>query len=162
MELFDLVNQNDEVIGTTHKAEAHGKNLLHRVAAVFVFDGEGKLYVQLHKKSGKYDHSVGGHVSQGENYDQAAKRESEEELGITQPLDFVSRFYSDEGDMRHMFGIYECIAEDTWKFVPNDEVEEITPMTIMAIRKDMEQRPELFTGGFINTMSEYCRVKQIV
>lgn len=161
MEMFDLVNEQDEVIGTTDKVEAHARNLIHRVAAVFVFNAEGELYVQCHKKSGKFDHSVGGHVSQGESYGEAAAREAQEEIGITQPLQFVSKFYSDEGDMRHMFGIYECVAEDTWNFVPNDEVEEIFPMPLDDIRQQMNKQPELYTGGFLNTMVEFCRAKQI-
>lgn len=162
MEQFDLVDKNDEVIGTTDKPTAHTKRQLHRVAAVYVFNEKGELYVQVHKASGgKFDHSVGGHVSKGETYAIAAKREADEEIGIRQPLKYLSTFYSDEGIYIHMFGLFECIADNGWKFIPNDEVEEIIPMRLEEIWKLMESTPEKFTGGFINTMKEYRKIKQI-
>jgi len=161
MELFDLIDASDNVIGATDKIQAHSTGQLHRVAAVYVFDGKGRLYVQVHKKSGGlYDHSVGGHISRGETYEEGAKREAEEELGITQPLRRLSIFYSDEGpQMQHMFGLFTCTANSTWKFTANDEVEEIIPMEIESICALMKSNPEKFTGGFINTMNEYLRLK---
>lgn len=161
MELFDVVDRADVVIGVTNKQEAHERGILHRVAAVFVFNGQGELYVQVHKKSGGLlDHSVGGHVAQGEAYDIAARREAEEELGISQSLSHVADFYSDEGaSMQHMFGLYECVADDEWEFVPNEEVEEIIPMKLGDIRALMVSSPERFTGGFINTMAKYTELK---
>jgi isopentenyl-diphosphate Delta-isomerase len=161
MELFDLVDIDDNIIGVTNKKEAHATGGLHRVGAVYVFDGSGKLYVQVHKKSGGlYDHSVGGHISQGETYDKGTKREAEEELGITQPLDELSVFYSDEGvSLQHMFGLYTCVADPSWKFTPNEEVEEIIPMELSIVQQLMLDEPERFTRGFINTMAEYKRLK---
>ena len=74
MELFDLVDKDDNVIGTTDKLTAHSTKQIHRVAAVYVFNDAGELYVQVHKGSGGlYDNSVGGHVSQGETYATAAE-----------------------------------------------------------------------------------------
>ena len=161
MELFDLVDKQDAIIGATDKLTAHATGQLHRVAGVYVFDKQGRLYVQVHKKSGGlYDHSIGGHISQGESYEEGAKREAEEELGITQHLTKLSVFYSDEGeDMQHMFGLFECVADDSWHFELNDEVEEIIPMTLEGIQNLMATNPEKFTGGFINTMKEYVRIK---
>lgn len=153
---------NDNVIGTTDKPTAHRNKQLHRVAAVYVFNDRGELYVQVHKASGGlYDHSVGGHVSKGEDYATAANRETDEELGIKQPLTHLSTFYSDEGIYQHMFGLFECMADQAWHFVPNDEVEEIIPMKLNNIRNLMKTNPEKFTGGFINTMRVYCRLKSI-
>jgi len=159
-ELFDLVDSNDDVIGVTNKEVAHATGELHRVGAVYVFDNSGRLYVQVHKKSGGlYDNSVGGHISQGETYAEGTKREAEEELGITQPLKELSIFYSDEGTrLQHMFGLYVCMADATWTFVPNEEVEEIIPMEISVIRQLMLDDPQRFTRGFINTMAEYSRL----
>lgn len=160
MEQFDLIDENDRIIGTTDKPTAHANKQLHRVAAVYVFNEAGELYVQVHKTSGGlYDHSVGGHVSKGEDYPTAAAREADEELGIKQSLAHVSTFYSDERVYLHMFGLFECVADKNWKFVPNEEVEEIIPMKLEDIKKLMETSPEKFTGGFVNTMEEYSRIK---
>jgi isopentenyl-diphosphate delta-isomerase len=161
MELFDIININEEIIGTADREAAHKNRQLHRVVAVYVFDASGKLYVQVHKKSrGLYDHSVGGHVSKGETYMQGAIREACEELGISQPLQELSIFYPDKSqDSMHMFGLYACTAEPTWKFMPNDEVEEILPMEIQEIQELMANEPNKFTSGFIATMKEYIRLK---
>jgi isopentenyldiphosphate isomerase len=158
IEEFDLVDRNDNVIGSTDKVTAHSKKQLHRVAAVYVFNEKGELYVQVHWDRGLYDHSVGGHVSKGEAYEVGAAREAQEELGITQPLKKLSVFYSDEGSYLHMFGLFTCVAEPSWKFVPNEEVGKIIPMKLEDIEKLMETNREKFTGGFINTMKEYRRI----
>lgn len=58
-----------------------------------------------------------------------------------------------------MFGLFECVADKSWKFVPNDEAKEIIPMRLGDIRNIMESNPKKFTLGFMNTMREYCRIK---
>jgi len=162
MELFDLVDEKDNVIGITDRTTAHATKQPHRVAAVYVFNSAGELYVQVHKKSdGRYDHSVGGHVSKDEDYATAAIREAEEELGIKQPLTYITTFYSNEGSYRHMFGLFECIARPDWQFVPNDEVEEIIPMKLAVIEKMMKDSPEKFTSGFVNSMKHYRKIKNL-
>lgn len=160
MELFDLIDESDAVIGTTDKRTSHSQKQLHRVIAVYVFNDVGELYVQVHKASGgRFDNSVGGHVSRGETYAAAAQREALEELGITQPLAYLSTFRSEEGTYLHMFGLFECVAANDWHFIPNDEVEEIVPMKLADVCALMKSNPEKFTGGFINTMREYCALK---
>lgn len=161
MEQFDLVDIDDNVIGVTDKPTAHGNQHIHRIAAVYVFDKTGKLYVQVHKSSnGLLDHSVGGHISKGEAYDVGAKREAEEELGIKQDLTQMATFFADEGDYKHMAALYTCIANDDWKFVPNDEVEEIIAMDVDEIVKQMQDTPDKFTGGFLRTMEKYLEITQ--
>ncbi|MDB5180776.1 MAG: hypothetical protein JWO54_536 [Candidatus Saccharibacteria bacterium] len=36
-ELFDIIDRQDYIIGTTDRQTAHTEGLLHRVAAVFIF-----------------------------------------------------------------------------------------------------------------------------
>jgi isopentenyldiphosphate isomerase len=161
IELFDRVDQKDNVIGTTHKQEAHTEGYIHRVVAVYAFDKKGQLYVQHHKKANMYDHSVGGHVAQGESYDIAAAREASEELGITDPVEFVASFYSDEtysgANYRHMFALYICTPSDSWEFIANDEVGKIEPMPLSKIINQMNEKPQSFTPGFLNSMEFYLR-----
>ena len=162
VELFDLVDRNDTVIGTTDKQTAHANGDLHRVSAVFVFDQNGDLIVQRHNRDGKWDHSVGGHVRKGETYAEAAVREAAEELGITQPLEelAVSLSGDEPATQQHLFGLYVCTVDPSWVFVPNEEVSHVFPMSIAAIRQAMIDEPEdRFTHGFRITMAEYVRQK---
>lgn len=160
-ELFDMVDRNDHVIGTTDKKTAHENGQLHRVAAVFVFNQAGELYIQVHSRDGKWDHSVGGHVRKGESYATAAVREAKEELGIDQPLEKLATALSGEEypHEQHLFGLFTCVAEPRWRFVPNDEVKEIFPMSLEAIKHAMATEPEdRFTRGFRITVAEYIRL----
>lgn len=160
MEEFDIIDKDDNIVGSTDKLTAHSQKQLHRVAAVYVFDKQGRLYVQVHKASGGYlDHSVGGHVRKGENYHTAAAREALEELGIEQDLNYLSTFYSDEKTNLHMYGLFECTAHDNWKFTPNEEVKEVFPLELTKIWKMMDETPEKFTLGFLKTMDEYRKIK---
>ena len=157
-ELFDIVDRDDNVIGTTDKETAHTTGQLHRVAAVFVFNQAGELYIQVHKRDGKWDHSVGGHVQKGETYAEAAAREAEEELGITLPLTEIATSLAGEeySYEQHLFGLYTCAVGPEWEFVPNDEVNNIFATPLDEIVRAMETEPEdRFTKGFRITMAEY-------
>jgi isopentenyl-diphosphate delta-isomerase type 1 len=89
MEFFEVVDSDGNVVGTAPRNVCHGDpSLVHRAAHVLVFNSEGKLLLQLRSKDkdiqpGKWDTSVGGHLAVGESYEEAARREMEEELGIT-------------------------------------------------------------------------------
>jgi isopentenyldiphosphate isomerase len=172
IEQFDIVDISDAPTGQlTTKKLAHGDGTLHRLVAVYVFDTNGNLLVQDHKKSGLFDHSVGGHVAAGESYVEAVKREAEEELGLfNQELEPVFEgLYSDErfnptvqdSVQVHMFSIFDCHPTQGWVFNSNDEVDSVFPMTIEAVVNKMNADPSLFTPGFINTMSKYLEVKHL-
>ncbi len=171
-EQFDLVDASDTPTGKlTTKLDAHANGQLHRLVAVYVFDREGKLLVQDHKASGLLDHSVGGHVTAGESYDESVVREAAEELnlvGATFEAVFIGLYSDEHFDaeiqttvQKHFFGIYECQPSTDWKFVPNDEVERIIPMEIADVVRQMNDTPGRFTPGFINTMAKYLEVKQL-
>lgn len=87
-EYFEVVDEEDRIIGRALRTECHGNpRLIHRVAHVLVFDSQGRLLLQKRAMSkdvqpGKWDTSVGGHLDLGESYEAAAHRELREELGV--------------------------------------------------------------------------------
>ncbi len=87
-ELFCVVDEDDQVIGTATRQECHGNPLIiHRVAHVLVFTPTGELLLQKRSpdkdiQPGKWDTSVGGHLMPDEDYQAAAYRELAEELGV--------------------------------------------------------------------------------
>ena len=98
-EIFDIVSEDDEVIGQAPRRMCHGNPaLIHRAVHVLVFNPAGELLLQQrspHKdiQPGKWDTSVGGHLAVGEPYLAAAHREMAEELGLNGlPLTFL--YYS--------------------------------------------------------------------
>ena len=88
-EFFDIVDEQGNVVGAAPRKECHGNPaLIHRAVHVLVFNEEGELFLQKRSplkdiQPGKWDTSVGGHLARGEDYETAALREMEEELGIT-------------------------------------------------------------------------------
>lgn len=88
LELFDVVNQQDEVVDIKPRGEVHKQGLMHRAVHGFIFNSKNQLFLQKRSKSkdsapGKWDSSFSGHVDSGETYDQACVREAFEELGVT-------------------------------------------------------------------------------
>ncbi|MBN2643876.1 MAG: NUDIX domain-containing protein [Desulfuromonadaceae bacterium] len=89
-QFFEIVDEQDRVIGLRRRSECHGNpSLVHRVAHVLIFDPAGRLLLQKRARTkdiqpGRWDTSVGGHLDPGEDYLTAAYREMKEELGIEQ------------------------------------------------------------------------------
>jgi isopentenyldiphosphate isomerase len=89
-EWFDVVDEQDRVIGRERRAEVHRRGLHHRAVHVLVWDGAGRVFLQkrsMRKDSapGAWDSSASGHVDSGETYDACAPRELREELGWSAP-----------------------------------------------------------------------------
>lgn len=89
-EVFDVVNERNEVTGQLTRGEVHARKLLHRAVHIFVINSRGKIY--LHQRSHlkdvspmKWDSSAAGHLDAGEAYADAAVRELKEEIGIDVP-----------------------------------------------------------------------------
>lgn len=158
-EIVDIVNEADEVVGNATKDEAHHKKLPHRVVAVYLFDGQGRLLLQEHLKwNGALDHSIGGHVKAGEAYEEAAAREAEEELGVELNLKELATFPTKDG-FNHMFRVYEAQIPPGWVFSPSDEVQRLEPIMPEEVSRLMVERPDKFTQGFRCTFLRYQEAK---
>jgi 16S rRNA (adenine1518-N6/adenine1519-N6)-dimethyltransferase len=89
-EMFDVVNERNEVTGQLTRGEVHAKGLLHRAVHVFVINARGDIFLQKrsHLKDVaplKWDSSAAGHLDVGESYAACAIRETFEEVGIQVP-----------------------------------------------------------------------------
>ncbi len=87
-EILDVVNEEDEVIGTADREEVHRVGLLCRLIYVCFYTADGNIIFQkrsLTKKNdpGRLTTAASGHVSSGQSYIEAAVRETFEETGIT-------------------------------------------------------------------------------
>src|SRR5262249_2148180 len=86
-EIFDVVNERDEVIGNRTRAEVHRLGLMHRAVHVLVFNSRGQVLLEKRSMSkvrqpGLWDSSASGHLDRGEAYDACAVRELREEIGL--------------------------------------------------------------------------------
>jgi 8-oxo-dGTP pyrophosphatase MutT (NUDIX family) len=115
-EPVDVVDESDRVIGTVPRREIRSRNLLHRCTYVLVRRSDGRINVHRRTDTkdvdpGAYDMFPGGVCAAGESYDDCARRELEEELGIAgaplRPL-FRHRYSGPDGET--WGGVYEV----TW------------------------------------------------
>jgi len=117
-EIFDVVNEQDEVIGRQPRSEVHRLGLLHRATHVLVFNARGQVFLQKRsmrkdRQPGVWDSSASGHVDSGEDYDACAVRELREEIGLRLPGPPERLFKlapSHETDQEHVW-IYRCQSE---------------------------------------------------
>jgi isopentenyldiphosphate isomerase len=87
-EIFDIVNDQDEVIGRLPRFQVHRDSLKHRAVHVLVFNKRGEIFLQKRSRKkdcfpGAWDSSASGHLDSGEDYDACAVRELREEIGLS-------------------------------------------------------------------------------
>jgi isopentenyl-diphosphate delta-isomerase len=146
-----VVDDNDAIIGAEYMMDAIEKGFLRRAARVYVFNQSGQLLVQKRSKNVHkpllLDQSAGGHVDEGESYEEAAYRELSEELGLAgYPLTSIatsvksSDFYC---------AIFKTIIPDNTKIIFDpEEIDSIYWYNINTLDQELELHPEKFTIAF--------------
>jgi len=159
-EYFDVVNEDDEVIGRAKRSECHKTNLIHRSAIIFIFNNEGKLLLQKRSKSkdlykGYWTSSASGHLDIGESYKDAAKRELKEELRVELPLkqSFLAKVKQEiDSENIRLF-----VGRGNGPFNFNKkEIEKIDFFSISKIKK-MIKNGEKFTPHFLVVFKTYLK-----
>ncbi len=162
-ELFIVVDKNDEVLGTATRKECHSnRDLIHRGIYVVVSDSKGRILLQ--KRSMKKDLgpglwgiSVGGHCSPGESYEDTAKREMMEELGLSLKIKKIGKLLERkkiESEYNTVFSA--VIGKEKIKF-DKDEIDEVKFCTESEIRK---MAKSAFTGSLWMVMNFYLNSKK--
>ena len=155
-ELFDVVNDRDEVTGQATRRDVHRRRLLHRAVHALAFDAKGRVFLQKRSmlkdtSPGCWDSSCSGHLDSGEAYEVAVMRELVEEIGLT--------VTGDHG-LRSLFKLDPC-ADTGWEFVwvyrlKSDgpftlhpaEIETGDWFTVEDVTRGIAERPKTFTRSF--------------
>ncbi len=120
-ELFDIVDEDDQVIGQARRGEVHkDKKLIHRSVSILVFNDWGELYLQKRSATkdtdpGIWTVSASGHVEVGDNYEETAHRELREELGIDMEISFVDKFLCRAPHETEMTAIFKAFHNGPFK-----------------------------------------------
>ncbi len=159
MELMDIIDKNDKVIGQADRKEIYTNKLCHRIVHVLIFDNNGKMLLQQRGKNSNYlplgwSTSVGGHVKSGETYKQAAKREMEEEIGIKGKIQLIIKeIYQDPRGFDKHLHIYKIISEGP--FTPHyHEVEKLEFFTIPEIKNKIN-KGDIFHPELLFILNKY-------
>ena len=129
-EVFYLVDEDDQVIGSVTRKIAHSdRSKIHRAVDILVKNSNKIL---LQKRSSQKDTfpgfwtiSAGGHVSYGETYEQAAQRELKEELGVDSELNILGKKLFDTGAEQEYSTVYETTYSTNNFNLDQTEVKEI-------------------------------------
>ena len=155
VEIFDVVNERDEVIGRESRSEVHRLGLMHRAVHVLVFNAVGEVFLQKRsmtkdRQPGLWDSSASGHVDSGEDYDACAVRELGEEIGLqlsAAPQRQFKLAASAETDQEHVW-VYRCEAEGPFRLHP-EEIERGGWFAPEEVMRWMAERPEDFAGALL-------------
>ena len=116
MERLYHVTEDDTVIGPVNRNDAHNRSLLHRAGIVFVVRGDGKILLTWRSPTKEtfpnmYDSSCAFHVTFGESYEEAAKRELREETGIRSNPKYLGKFMFREPPENEMVAVFKCESD---------------------------------------------------
>ncbi|EMI5491167.1 NUDIX hydrolase YfcD [Providencia stuartii] len=140
VEWVDIVDDNNEVIAQATRRQMRAENLRHRATYIVVHDGMGKILVQRRTDikdfyPGYLDATAGGVVTQGENILDSAKREAQEELGVSGvPFAEHGLFYYEGENCRIWGGLFSCVSHGPFALQESEivEVSWLTPDEISA------------------------------
>jgi len=155
-EIFDVVNDRDEVTGQATRKEVHKRRLLHRAVHALAFGRDGRVFLQKRSmlkdtSPGCWDSSCSGHLDSGEPYETAVVRELGEEIGLT---------VAPEHGLEPLFKLDAC-AETGWEFVWIYQLKSDGPFVLhpaeidhgewfstAEVTRGIAERPREFTRAF--------------
>jgi isopentenyldiphosphate isomerase len=154
-EIFDIVNDRDEVTGQAPRREVHARGLWHRAVHVLVFNARGDVFLQkrsLKKDTapGLWDSSSSGHVDAGEDYDACAIRELREEIGLVASVPPQRLFKVNAGPATgwEFCWVYRCAAEGPFVLHP-EEIETGGWFAPEEVTRRVKEEPQDFAASFI-------------
>ncbi|HEX8310047.1 MAG TPA: 16S rRNA (adenine(1518)-N(6)/adenine(1519)-N(6))-dimethyltransferase RsmA [Chthoniobacteraceae bacterium] len=152
-EMFDVVNESDEVTGQLSRHEVHRQKLRHRAVHIFVFNAAGELFLQKRSQWKdvhplRWDSSAAGHVNTGQDYDETAPRELLEELGVSAPCELVGRITARPETGWEFVQLYRAEHAGPFSLHPA-EIESGSFFHLEQIARWTEARPQDFATGFL-------------
>jgi len=154
-DIFDIVNERDEVIDRKPRSEVHRLGLKHRAVHVLVFNSRGQIFLQKRsmrkdRQPGLWDSSASGHVDSGEDYDGCAIRELREEIGLQlskRPQRLFKIPACAETDQEFV-RVYRCEAEGPFD-LNADEIESGGWFAPEKVTRWMKERPQDFASAWL-------------
>lgn len=159
-EIFDVVDEHDQVVGQAPRSVVHAQKLLHRAVHIFVFNSRGDLLLQMRSALKDeyplcYTSSASGHLGAGETYEAAAPRELEEELGLAGQLEWLAKFPAGPQTSHEYTVLYRTITDVPPRIDPR-EIDKVTFHSLDEISAMIGRQPEVFSPCFV-TLFEWYR-----
>jgi len=162
-EWVPLVDEQGKIVGQAPRSQVHnGSKLLHPVVHLHVINHSKAILLQKRPLSkqiqpGKWDTSVGGHISAGETLEQALKKEAFEEIGLagfSAKLLKVYKWESEvEAELVYLFTTFDFKNVK----IQSNEVDEIRFWTKKQIENQLGKN--VFTPNFEH---EFGMLKEMI
>lgn len=160
-EVFDVVDDNDRVIGQAPRSEVHARRWLHRAVHIFVFNSRGELLI--HQRSAtkdecplKFTSSASGHLHAGEDYDSAAVRELQEELSLDSPLEYQTKLPGGPTTSYEHSTLYRTVTDEPPQFLA-EEILDGAYYPLEQIAAWVADKPDEFTPCFRSLWAWYWK-----
>lgn len=146
-EMFYLVDEQDTVLGSVTRAEAHADpTKIHRAVYVLVTNNENQMLFQKRSRykdlfPSQWALSCAGHVTFGKEYRQAAEDEAYEELGIHPHLFYVTKIFLKSDQEAEQCQIYLCKIDSMPLHFNKSEIEELKWVPINEIAGFITENP---------------------
>jgi isopentenyldiphosphate isomerase len=158
-ELVNVIDAHGRTVGTVTRGEMRGKRLLHRCVYILLFNRHGELFVHLRTATkdvypSHWDVTVGGVLAAGESFDEGARRELAEELGVQAELQPLFPFrYEDAASQVHAM-VYRAVHEGVFRL----QAEEIVRGEFVPIQEVLRRvERDRFCPDGIAVLEEYLK-----
>jgi len=162
---IQIVDTNDRPVRAASKQEAWNKGLLHRIVRIVIEHPDGRLLLQRRSPAKDlfpdcWDNAVGGHVDVGEDYETAAYRELEEELGLTgQHLLEMGAYCSATQTQGHSLNrfhrTYKMMTDTLPDKLELGKVDEVRWFTLAEVKQLIREHPEHVADGLKEVVGRY-------
>lgn len=158
---IQIVNENDEVIGTKERSVVDYQTDIYRVSALWLTNSKGQTLLARRalskdKDPGKWGPAVAGTIDEGETYDQNIYKEAMEEIGlegvefskskkmrITHPRQYFCQWYT------------VSLDRDTDSFIMQaDEVDALEWVDIETLKTELVSNSEKYVPAMQQIVAE--------
>ena len=112
----EVIDEYGNTLTITSRQEIKEKKLRHKASFIILKNSKNQYFIAQRSATKrvyplKWAFGAGGAVMANESYDDAAKRELEEELGVKEKVEYLFDFSFDSNEIHYLAKVYEVIFD---------------------------------------------------